>query len=548
MIPIIIVLLVSLIFYIGYSREKNAVKAYLDGFISNQGKPTKRKITQDELKGIKIYCDYKKDSTIDDITWNDLDLNLVYRSMNYCQTSAGDEYLYHLLRTPKLQNTDWEKFEQKVETIKNDPVLRKSLLSCLYEMGFTGNISVFSYLEKLDQIKLWNNKFDILLDLLYIPAIAMCFVNGLMGAALVFLIMIVNISTYFKKKRRIENFFVCFQYISRVLSNSESLSRVNCEILKEELTDLVNTTNNMKSFRRFSELVVGDLGSSPIGIILDYVKMLTHIDLIKFNSMYECVKNNKSDIINILDVVGRIDTIISIGEYRAFIKQYCVPDLNDNNNGLNIVEGNHPLLKNSVPNSIDVSKSVLLTGSNASGKSTFLKMIAINVLLAQTIHTCLAQKYVAPYYVLYSSLSLKDNIISGDSYYMAEIKALKRISDATKHNKNVICFVDEILKGTNTVERIAASSGILKHLIGNNVLVFAATHDIELTDILDMENYHFEENINDNDISFSYKLLKGKATTRNAITLLDYLNFDKSIIEEARNLVAGYEQKGNWNQ
>ena len=94
--------------------------------------------------------------------------------------------------------------------------------------------------------------------------------------------------------------------------------------------------------------------------------------------------------------------------------------------------------------------------------------------------------------------SLEDDIVSGESYYIVEIKSLKRILDAAAHRKGtILCFVDEVLRGTNTVERIAASTQILRSLGHSGILCFAATHDIELTELLqgEFDNYHFEEDV-----------------------------------------------------
>lgn len=103
-----------------------------------------------------------------------------------------------------------------------------------------------------------------------------------------------------------------------------------------------------------------------------------------------------------------------------------------------------------------MEKGVLLTGSNASGKSTFLKTVAVNAILSQSVNTCMAKKYEAPLFHVYSSMALRDNMDSGESYYIVEIKALRRILDAAEQEKiPVLCFVDEVLRGTNTVERIA---------------------------------------------------------------------------------------------
>ena len=194
-------------------------------------------------------------------------------------------------------------------------------------------------------------------------------------------------------------------------------------------------------------------------------------------------------------------------------------------------------------------RGVLLTGSNASGKSTFLKTTAINAILAQTVHTCLADRYSGGLYRIMSSMALRDDLAGGDSYYIVEIKSLKRILNySADSGRPVLCFVDEVLRGTNTVERIAASTQILKSLAGKNVLCFAATHDIELTHLLEAyyNNYHFEEEIKEEDVVFNYRLKKGRATTRNAIRLLGVMGYEESIIEEAEKQAERFLKTGSW--
>jgi DNA mismatch repair ATPase MutS len=145
-------------------------------------------------------------------------------------------------------------------------------------------------------------------------------------------------------------------------------------------------------------------------------------------------------------------------------------------------------------------------------------------------------------------MALRDDIRSGNSYYMAEIKSLKRILDMLKQEgAPVLCFVDEVLRGTNTVERIAASTQILRSLAKTKGICFAATHDIELTYLLkEYDNYHFEESIEENDITFSYKLFKGPSSTRNAIKLLQVMGYDDRIVKEAEKMAADFLEKGSW--
>lgn len=209
----------------------------------------------------------------------------------------------------------------------------------------------------------------------------------------------------------------------------------------------------------------------------------------------------------------------------------------------------HPLLESPVTNSIRANRSVLLTGSNASGKSTFLKSVAMGALLAQTVHTVPAKTYRASYFQILSSMALRDNMQGNESYFIVEIKSLKRIYEAAKAPVCTLCFVDEVLRGTNTVERIAASREVLAGLANSGrTICFAATHDIELTYLLekDCDNYHFEETVTDDKVEFDYLLHEGRATSRNAIKLLRMLGYPQEVIERAEASAEQFLQTGEW--
>ena len=314
----------------------------------------------------------------------------------------------------------------------------------------------------------------------------------------------------------------------------------------------------MKGFIRNAYLIVYvEKGNgNPLGIVLDYLRMLFYLDLIQFNNALRAVRGHLSEIDEMATLIGKIETAVVIGSYRSSLEgEYCVPAIRfekDADRHMVIEQFYHPLLSEPVKNSIDAERGVLLTGSNASGKSTFLRATALNAVLAQTIHTCLARRYEAPVFRVYSSMSLKDDLAGGQSYYMVEIKSIKRILDEVKRAKEeqccVLCFVDEVLRGTNTVERIAASTQIMKMLARGHVICFAATHDVELTKLLDQEyaNYHFEERIEEEDVFFPYKLMPGPAVTRNAIALLKVLGYEEQIIREAESMAERFLAEGKW--
>lgn len=118
---------------------------------------------------------------------------------------------------------------------------------------------------------------------------------------------------------------------------------------------------------------------------------------------------------------------------------------------------------------------------------------------------------------------------------MAEAKSLKRILDILDPNQPVLCILDEIFRGTNTAERISAAKEALNYMIDRNSCVIAATHDLELTSLVNdrYDNYHFRETIEENDIKFDYILREGPCTTRNAIAILRYLGYPEELYEKA---------------
>ena len=270
----------------------------------------------------------------------------------------------------------------------------------------------------------------------------------------------------------------------------------------------------------------------------------------------EAAKYEK-ELFEIYEIIGYIDSMVSIASYRQSLEYYCIPELVHTDSGkshdifIECSELYHPLIDEPVKNSIKTDKCVLLTGSNASGKSTFIKTVALNAIMCQTIHTALAKNYHSSYYYIYSSMALRDDLFSNESYYIVEIKSLKRILDKVKSSSvPVLCFIDEVLRGTNTLERIASSSEILAKLSKLGAMCFAATHDIELTSILEnyFSNYHFEEHVDDNDVLFDYKLRKGKANTRNAIKLLKMIGYDDDITYNAENHAINFLDTGVWNK
>ncbi|WP_051664238.1 MutS-related protein [Dyadobacter crusticola] len=173
-----------------------------------------------------------------------------------------------------------------------------------------------------------------------------------------------------------------------------------------------------------------------------------------------------------------------------------------------------------------------------SGKTTFIRTLGINVILGQTINTCFASAFSMPPMRVYSSIRIADDLLSDKSYYFEEVLSLKHLLEHSLSDECNLFLLDELFKGTNSVERISIGKSVLTYLAGHNNLVLVSTHDRELADYLahDFDSYHFTEVIDQNDIHFDYKIKPGKLTTTNAIRILEMNQYPPDVIEEAHRL------------
>lgn len=556
---VIIVIVLLLTIALGRYHEKKQWM-YLEKKCKEQyGRETDKKYRFENWNHIDAYfIRHRTDTAIDDITWNDLDMDKVLQKMDYTKSGIGEQALYHMLRSPLMNKEELMKREQRI-AMMTDEKLRLSLQLQFIRIGHSGKYSIWDYLELLEGLGKPSNALSIAADLWIVLAIVLTVFYPMAGITALIGGVLFNFVRYFKKKGDIEPYLISFSYLMRILTSAKNVER----ILKEQsvlIDDAEELYENRQVFQRFLNhsywiMSPGRMqgSSDPLELLADYLRMIFHLDLMKFNHMLGIVCSKEKQLGRIMEIMGELDASVSVACYREFLTQngdvWSYPEFGAKKQII-LEEGYHPLIDKPVVNSIETEQNILLTGSNASGKSTFLKMVAINVLFAQTIHMTLARRYLACFFRVYSSMALRDDIVSGESYYLTEIKALKRILDQIDtHTVPVLCLVDEVLRGTNTVERIAASTEILTHLSGRNMLCFAATHDIELTRLLNQDyiNHHFREEIEQNEIVFSYKLYKGEAKSRNAIRLLEMIGFAPEIIQKAQSNAEQFLRTGRWD-
>lgn len=555
---ILLLVFLAVAIYVSVSESKRRKQKMLQRIKKSWGKTADRDLRPEELEKISHYatdchmgdipCSEK--DYIDDITWNDLSMDLVYKRMNSCFSSVGQEYLYKMLRLPFNDTDKLKETDRLARYFAENERDRNEILKVFYSLGYTKKISTSDYVGLLLDLKPGNSIIHYIFVVLIIISFAVTFgINPMAGIFMIVAFVALAIITYYSCKAKIEPYFICITQVVKMVNTAKKINKLGIKALDKYCQELSTLVNDMSRATKYTELLASSNESGSIAeILLDYIRMITHVDLIIFNRSVRMLGNKSEEIYSLIEILGYIECTIAVASYRESLDYWCVPEFTNRKDSLIVKDVYHPNITNPVSNSISVYKNILLTGSNASGKSTFLKTIAINAILSQSIDTSVSKEYRAPVFRIYSSMSLKDNLEGNDSYYIVEIKALKRILDSIDYDeKPVLCFVDEVLRGTNTVERIAASSQILKNMCGRSVLCFAATHDIELTRILDnyFDNYHFEEDFNQ-DVVFNYKLLKGPATTRNAIKLLKSIGYDDKIIKAADDTANLFLQTGNW--
>ena len=551
--------LMIILFIFGIIGESRNRKAYYNNINSLYGKKSSYRFSAREKEHIGSYLTHHRcPGQIDNITWNDLQMDAVFEQMNYTGSRIGSEYLYYLLHTPQKDNDISKKSEYYMQHEKE----RNSLMLQFHDFGKSTGSPVNDFLDRLDNAKPFSALPYIMMDVILACSIIFMVYVPSWGLLVLMGVIILNMIMYFSRKHLTDPYINGFSYVLKMLRASAVISKGTSGAFENEISKLQKINDSMRSFSAGSFLLMNSSSSNPFDIILDYVRMILGIDMIKFGQMLKKAKACKREIDRLSSILGYMDSVLSISFYRSFLNangKYCVPEFSETEelNGTerlftDIKDAYDPLIKNPVCNSISTSKSVLITGSNASGKSTFLKTVSLCVLMAETIGICTASSYRAPYFRIVSAMSTTDDITTGNSYYISEIKAIHRMIDEVKKadtDTPVICFIDEILRGTNTVERIAASAQILKFFGESRSLCFAATHDIELTKMLDgiYDNKHFREEIKDGVITFPYLIFDGKAESRNAIKLLDAMGYDRYIVEQAERSAEDFIKEGEWH-
>lgn len=530
--PIILFLgLVLFVFLYDYIGRKNREKNLMLDIKNDFGK-----VHSNKFKG-KIDGIYKKlGGNLTEITYEDLNFDKVIEKMNHSVSRLGLEYFYYKIRNINLDSDELLKDIRNRNSYKDKESLLQKIQFIFQGVGYF----------KDDVLGLLDDDTDVdgelvaaakIFSFTAIYIIISIFIFQKLAFFVAVVLLAGNTYIYKEFNKKTMGKLNALLKLRNMIFAAEKLTRYKDEVFFEELDEIERLLREIaplkKSLKSFGFLS----GNPEFDWAETYKNILFLTEARQFTSSQKYFKSHGDKVFRLYYLMGKIDAEIGM---ISVIKAYDAKDatFGDRIYGKKLY---NPLLKSAVPNDLDLSKSILLTGSNASGKSTYLRTCGINAVFALTFGIFFGESFEIEPIIISSAIDISDSLSENLSYFMAESKA---IVEMINQDKKQLILLDEIFRGTNTIDRISAASSTLRYLESGNYVI-AATHDIELTILLEdiFANKHFEEKIEDGDIKFDYLLKDGAAKTRNAIAILENLNYPKKVTEEARKLSKDMEEE-----
>jgi len=476
------------------------------------------------------------EKTCDDLNFEDL-----FAFVDRTSSRVGQQCLYNRMRRIPQDRNQIELSEQWVSVFQNDAVFRKEVQYVLKELSDEEAY----YLCDLFQSELikppkwlpiayllsFTNMLALLL-MVFTPQYILLFLGVTIVNMVIHYLNKKNLNTYLYSMPQLNN-------LNKVAKKLLSFNKVNMgdQISKGSMHVLKKINSKMGIFR-IGNLLQGD----PTGILFmvsELIKVIFLLEPIALFRVLKRVEKHGKELQEVFEFVGMVDEAISLASMRTGLPFYCPPEIIPSVKEMHFTDLYIPIIDSCVLNSIDVKgKSILITGSNMSGKTTFIRSVGINTIMALTLNTCFARTFAVPRFQIFSAILMNDDLMNDKSFYFEEVLTIKEMIDKSQSTDPMLFLLDEIYKGTNTVERVSGGKAVLSWLNRGENLVFISTHDVELTELLDEEYdlYHFSEQVSEQSISFDYKIKKGKLKTRNAIKILEVNGYPQPLIDEARKL------------
>lgn len=478
---------------------------------------------------------------------NDLDIfgrASLYQYINRTNSEQGNKMFADWLLHQALPGMILQR-QETVKELTPETGWRQQLQSCGIATKIT--IATQQRIEKwLEQPVSFSGKllWNILKYLL--PAISFSFLTlhliNILDASIFYPLILLMLAVSFAISKLIIPDYLQLNRIAPELESlSGSISLIEKKEFKTDLikqlqakykTGLVASSESIKKLKMVLDLL--DIRLNP----LVFIPLNTFLfwDLQQIFTLEKWKIANKHNIRDWFDTLAEIECLSSIANLAFNHPENSFPRIS-NKEGVFIADSmGHPLIakEKMVCNSFStegVNQMNLITGSNMAGKSTFLRSIGINIVLAMMGSTVFARSLALSPMKVLSSMRVSDNLEESTSTFYAELKKLKEVINSVYNNEKVFLLLDEILRGTNSADRHAGSKALIKQLIHHKAVGLIATHDLELAKLADefpdkIHNYHFDVQVANDELYFDYKLKRGICQSMNASLLMKKIGIE----------------------
>jgi hypothetical protein len=481
------------------------------------------------------------DDLVEDRIWQDLEMEMVFKRFDRSITPLGAQYLHGL----------FSKYECNLELLKSNadtcriwnanPEAKQALNSILRHLNSEESAALYNFLtDSTIKIPRFYKLFYLLAGVSVISCAGCFFYRWFLIIFAVICVMNILLNSFYGSRIRMQIsglgslvvLLNCVPKTIRVLQGTTFR-----EI--QELSALVDASNSLR--KKISMIFLSRYtGDDFIKIVIEYLNMFFLFELSSSCHAIVAVHGQRAMCLKVHSIIGRLDAFQGISTVFSEYMFFCTPEFKAGRT-FSVEDIYHPLVNKSVCNTIHgTGKSFLISGTNMSGKTTFMKALAINLLFSQTIGLCLARTAILPPSRIKTLITRTDSIVDGRSHFFSEASDLLQMLQETVRAKNrdFWFIIDEVFRGTNSIERVAAGGALLNYITQQS-LVFASTHDSELYGLLShkYDPFYFSEVVIGKHVSFDYMIKSGICESRNAIKLMILAGYPKEVTDEANRLI-----------
>ncbi len=503
-----------------------------------------KKIVENELLAINHQFLHFKNGAefIDTDHFFSYDLDLfgegsLFQFINRTSTISGQQKLAGWLINPPVE---------KEEITKKQDAIRELSQITEWRLNFLANGQMFEETDELhNEIISWAG-FDLKLKnprlvkplIFIVPVLTFISVTpAVLGITKLFLWAMIFIQWIFLTIywKQISDYFQFFGRKSELLSKYVSLlqyieeKQFKSELLCEMQNKVSQPESAGKIFTKLKELV-GQFEYRQNILIGFFMNSFLLWDIHCVFKLWNWHNQHHKKLNEWLNVISETDALISLANFANNHPQFVFPEIREGEFTFQAKNLGHPLLRQSkrVCNDFEIggwSKVMIITGANMAGKSTFLRTVGVNLILARTGAPVCAEKMVFTPIKIYTNMRTTDSLLKDESYFYAELKRIKGVLDWLQKGERIFVILDEMLKGTNSVDKLNGSKELLRKLVHLKSVSLIATHDLKLSEMESefpqkVFNKCFEIRIENNDLVFDYKLSDGVTKTMNATFLM----------------------------